>query len=205
MNDLRRQNSRPQQTFESWTPRTHESLSELARQSDAKRKQGPQSEANVCRRRRRCNLEKTSLINLHRTANNTETTQHKVGVAFSYLERNNYSQISVKKNHFQLKIQSDCFDIKRSRKHPTDCGLQQALQIYCHTWRWNVIKISAIFGRQKSLQNVGTSGYFLASTIFRTSFCWREVHIWKTSTYNPKHDEYSWPCCGSLNTLWCED
>ena len=33
-------------------------------QSEAKRKQAPQSEANVCRRRRRkCNLKKTSLIN----------------------------------------------------------------------------------------------------------------------------------------------
>ena len=51
MNDLRRQNSRPQQTFERRTPRTHESPRELARQSKAKRKQAPQSEANVCRRR----------------------------------------------------------------------------------------------------------------------------------------------------------
>ena len=66
MNDLRRQNSRPQQTFERWTPRTHESPSELARQSEAKRKQAPQSEANVCRPRRRedeYNRQKTSLIN----------------------------------------------------------------------------------------------------------------------------------------------
>ena len=62
-------------------------------------------------------------------------------------------------------------------------------------------EISAIFGRQKSLQNVGTSGYFLACTIFRTSICRREVHIWKTSTYNPKNRKYSWPCCGSLNTV----
>ena len=53
MNDLRRQNSRPQQSFERWTPRTHESPSELALQSEAKRKQAPQREANVCRRRRR--------------------------------------------------------------------------------------------------------------------------------------------------------
>ena len=42
MNDLRRQNSRSQ----------HESLRELARQSEAKLKQAPQSEANVCRQRR---------------------------------------------------------------------------------------------------------------------------------------------------------
>ena len=34
------------------TPRTRESPGELARQSEAKRKQGPKSEANVCRRRR---------------------------------------------------------------------------------------------------------------------------------------------------------
>ena len=32
--------------------RTHESPRELVRQSEAKRKQAPQSEANVCRRRR---------------------------------------------------------------------------------------------------------------------------------------------------------
>ena len=76
MNDLRRQNSRPQKTFERWTPRTHESPSELARQSEAKRKQAPQNEANECRRRRRrCNLEKASLIDctghpiMHRTPN----------------------------------------------------------------------------------------------------------------------------------------
>ena len=47
MNALRRQNVRPQQTFERWTPRTQESPHELARQSEAKRKQAPQSEANV--------------------------------------------------------------------------------------------------------------------------------------------------------------
>ena len=64
MNDLRRQYSRPQQTFERWTPRTHESPSELARQSEAKRKQAPQSEANVCRRRRTNAIsKKTSLTN----------------------------------------------------------------------------------------------------------------------------------------------
>ena len=39
-----------------------------------------------------------------------------------------------------LKIQSDCFGIKRSWKHPKDCSLQQALHIYYHTWRWDVIK-----------------------------------------------------------------
>ena len=34
------------------TPRTQESPHELARQNEAKRKQAPQSEANVCRRRK---------------------------------------------------------------------------------------------------------------------------------------------------------
>ena len=47
-------------------------LCELARQREAKRKQAPQSEKNVCRRRK-CNLKKNSLINctghpiMHRT------------------------------------------------------------------------------------------------------------------------------------------
>ena len=46
---------------------------EFARQNEAKRKQPPQSEANVCRPK--CNLEKASLINckgrpiMHRTPN----------------------------------------------------------------------------------------------------------------------------------------
>ena len=61
-------------TFERWTSRTQKSPHELARQSEAKRRQAPHSEANVCRRRK-CNLKKTSLINctghpiMHRTAN----------------------------------------------------------------------------------------------------------------------------------------
>ena len=40
--------------------RTHESPRALVRQSEAKRNQAPQSEAKVCRRRRKCNLEKFS-------------------------------------------------------------------------------------------------------------------------------------------------
>ena len=63
MNALRRQNIRPQQTFERWTLRTQESPRELVCQSEAKRKQAPQSEANVCRQWK-CNLKKNpSLIN----------------------------------------------------------------------------------------------------------------------------------------------
>ena len=50
-------NIRPQQTFERCTPRTQESPHELARQSEAKLKQAPQSEANVCRRRRRTKMQ----------------------------------------------------------------------------------------------------------------------------------------------------
>ena len=48
MNALQRQNSRPQEKFGRWTPRTHESPCELMHQCEAKRKQAPQSEANVC-------------------------------------------------------------------------------------------------------------------------------------------------------------
>ena len=60
--------------FERWTPRTQESPSELARHSEANRKQAPQSEANVCRGRKYI-LKNLSLINctghpiMHRTPN----------------------------------------------------------------------------------------------------------------------------------------
>ena len=71
---LRRQTCRPQRTFGRWTPRTHESPRELARQSEAKRKQSPRSEANVCQHK--CNLNKTSLINCtgHPIMNRTPNT-----------------------------------------------------------------------------------------------------------------------------------
>ena len=55
----------------------------------SKRKQAPQSEANVCRRRRQMKSRKNLPYWLHRTPNNAQNTQHKIGVAFSYLERNN--------------------------------------------------------------------------------------------------------------------
>ena len=61
-------------------PRTQESQRELARQSEAKRKQVPQSEANVCRRQK-CNLKKNLPYKLHRTPNNAQNTQHKLGVS----------------------------------------------------------------------------------------------------------------------------
>ena len=68
-----KRNSTPQQTFRRWTPRTPESPRELARQSEAKRKQSPRTEAHVYRHK--CKLERTSLIDctghpiLHRTPN----------------------------------------------------------------------------------------------------------------------------------------
>ena len=69
MNALRRENKRRQQTLED-----ARITREVVRQSEVKRKQAPQSEANVCRRRK-CNLKKTSLINctghpiMHKTPN----------------------------------------------------------------------------------------------------------------------------------------
>ena len=51
---------RPKQTFERWSPRTQESPHELSRQSEAKRKQAPHSEANVCQHK--CNLKKLRLL-----------------------------------------------------------------------------------------------------------------------------------------------
>ena len=42
--------------------KTQETPRELTRQSETKRKQALQSEANLCQRRRRCNLKITSLI-----------------------------------------------------------------------------------------------------------------------------------------------
>ena len=63
MNALRRQNIRPQQTFERWTPRTQESPHELASQREAKRKQAPQSEAMCVDDDKNANLKKSSLIN----------------------------------------------------------------------------------------------------------------------------------------------
>ena len=56
---------------ERWTPRIHESPRELARHSEAKRKQTPQREANVCRRRRRMQsfINCTGHLIMHRTPN----------------------------------------------------------------------------------------------------------------------------------------
>ena len=80
---------RRQQTFERWTPRTHESPRELARQSEVKRKQAPQIEANVCRHK--CNLKKPSFINY--TGHPIMHIQQKLVVSFSCLERNKVFKI----------------------------------------------------------------------------------------------------------------
>ena len=119
MNALRRQNSRPQQTFERWMPRTHESPRELACQSEAKRKQVPQSEANVCQRWRRMQSRKNLPYYLHRTPNNAQNTQHKSGVAFEVQERNNYKII--KNNFFCI-----YFWFVRGKKCPFQSELQPA-------------------------------------------------------------------------------
>ena len=74
---LRTQNKRPRQTFAWWTPGKHESPRELVRQSEATRKQAPQSEANVCRLRRRMQSPKKPPLLI------AQDTQHKLGVAFS--------------------------------------------------------------------------------------------------------------------------
>ena len=38
---------------------------------------------------------------LHKTPNNAQNTQHKLGVAISYLERNNYHQLLVTTSNYQ--------------------------------------------------------------------------------------------------------
>ena len=67
----------------------HKNHHELARQSEAKLKQAPESEENVCRRRRtKMKSQKNLPYWLHRSANNAQNTQHKLGVAFEVWERN---------------------------------------------------------------------------------------------------------------------
>ena len=64
--------------------RGHKNHHVLVRQREAKLKQAPQSKANVCRRQqRKCNHKKPPLLI-------AQDTQHKLGVAFSYLERKNH-------------------------------------------------------------------------------------------------------------------
>ena len=103
-----------------------------------------------------------------------------------------------------LKIQSDYFGIKRSRKAQQIVAFSRLYPfILSHgVEMWLKIRnFSHIWSMKKSSKCV----YFLACTVFRTSFFWREAHVWKMSLYIPKILEYSRPCCGSLNTLWSQD
>ena len=99
-----------------------------------------------------------------------------------------------------LTIQSDCFSIKRSRQRPTDRSLQLTLPIYYHTWRWNAIKDSKF---QPSLVDKKVfKMWVLLGTSQPVQYSW--LHF-AGVRYIPKNLEHSWPCCGSLNTLWWED
>ena len=80
-----------------WKMNAEDSPHELARQSEAKRKQAPQSEANVCRRRRKCNLKKPPLLI-------AQDTQHKLGVAFEVRERKNKNNKTLRSVHFGVVV-----------------------------------------------------------------------------------------------------
>ena len=90
-----------------------------------------------------------------------------------------------------LKMLSDCFGIKRSRKRPTDCSLRQVIHIYypkcVQMWK-KIRNFSHPVWWIENLQNVGTSGHFLACTILRTSFCLRPT--FGRLHHNPKKRKY---------------
>ena len=59
-----------------------------------------------------CNREKTSLINCRGAPNNAQNTQHKLGLAFSYLERNKLQllfKIAPRKLQ-KTKLVQECFN-----------------------------------------------------------------------------------------------
>ena len=118
MNALRRQNIRPQQTFERWTLRTQESPRELVCQSEAKRKQAPQSEASVCQQWK-CNLKKKRPLLI------AQDTQHKLGVAFEVRERN----YRLKGIHVNIEMQ-----ITRFLKVLSQILLFQQKRLYNSPW-----------------------------------------------------------------------
>ena len=65
---------------------THETPRELARQSETKGKQALQNEAKVSTTTKM--QSKNNLpYELHRTPSKAHNTEHKLGIAFSYLER----------------------------------------------------------------------------------------------------------------------
>ena len=118
MNALRRRNITPQQTFERWTLRTLESPRELVCQSEAKRKQAPQSEASVCRQWK-CNLKKKRPLLI------AQDTQHKLGVAFEVRERN----YRLKGIHVNIEMQ-----ITRFLKVLSQILLFQQKRLYNSPW-----------------------------------------------------------------------
>ena len=70
----------------------------LPRQSEAKLKQAPQSEANVCRRRRtKMQSQIKHPLLIAQVTQNAQNTQHKLGVAFEVRERNNNNRPLQKK------------------------------------------------------------------------------------------------------------
>ena len=83
MSSLRRQNSSPQQTFERWTSRTHESPWVSA-------SKWGKTEASVSKRGKCVSTQMQSQdprLLIAQEPNNAQNAQQKLGVAFSYLER----------------------------------------------------------------------------------------------------------------------
>ena len=112
------QTGRPQQTFERWMLRTQESPRELVCQSEAKRKQAPQSEASVCRQWK-CNLKKKRPLFI------AQDTQHKLGVVFEVRERN----YRLKGIHVNIEMQ-----ITRFLKVLSQILLFQQKRLYNSPW-----------------------------------------------------------------------
>ena len=98
LNDLRRQNSRPQQTFERWTPTTHKSQGELARQSEAKRKQAPQSEANVGNLGTMTKFTTTKSVDWEKTGTRTSVSARKRKLKMQSVGRSTTTTLNVNAN-----------------------------------------------------------------------------------------------------------
>ena len=105
-------------TFDRWKLRTQESPRELVCQSEAKRKQAPQSEASVCQQWK-CNLKKKRPLLI------AQDTQHKLGVAFEVRERN----YRLKGIHVNIEMQ-----ITRFLKVLSQMLLFQQKRLYNSPW-----------------------------------------------------------------------
>jgi len=110
------------------------------------------------------------------------------------------------KNSNQNIFENNHFDSKRwpssGIKRQANWGLKQTFThatLVCY-------EISVHFDRLKGHKNVGTSRYFFAKNHYYryVYILWRDAQKSKTSTYCTKKSEYSWPCYGSTNTLWCK-